>query len=121
MRLTAEQRIERRQARLKEARIKKDIMKEKVLSILPTCEKDAMTKIEISIKLTIPHQTITDIVKEIRQSRVPIIWTSKWIYIDYNSDALDRMNKKIERSKIGYERGMTNIQNIFADIIANWR
>lgn len=113
---------ERRAAKIKAKRLERDEMKQRILEMLPTTQDTAITKIKITVALQIPGATVTSIIKELRQSRVPIIWLWRnGVYIDYDSDALHKMNQKIENSKRGFVRWMTNIQDMFADIIANWK
>lgn len=94
-------------------------IRQKILLLLPTKAEEAIWKDMIALAIGITKTTVSQEVKRIRASGIPILWNRNGIYIDYDHDAIERQSKIINNMKIWYSRGMTNIQLIYRKII-NW-
>lgn len=100
--------------------MKKTITSKEILKLLPTNKESAVSKYYLAEKLEIPPTTVGTELKRMRLGWLPILWNCNWVYIDYAKNAIQRQSRIIENMKVWYMNWMTNIQNVFKDIIA-WK
>ena len=94
-------------------------LRRNILMLLPTAPEDAVRKIFIANQLWESISTISNEIKTMRNTWVPLCWNNNWIYFSYDKDALINMKETIYNMREWYYVWMTNIHNTFNWII-NW-
>lgn len=88
-----------------------------ILAIMPTKAEFAKRSQEIALELNQSPSTVKQQIKYIRLSWVPILWNSRWLYIDYTPNAIIKQSNMIDNMKEGYELWMTRIQDAYSTVI----
>ena len=95
-------------------------LRRSLLEILPTDRESAMRRDRLADLLNVSKYIIAAEIKAIRATWVPILWCSKWLYVDYNHWAINRQISMIENMKQWYVNWMSNIQDIYIWVM-EWR
>jgi len=79
-------------------------LKERLIEILPTDKKEALTIIELQWLMTwrlklLSIITVRKTIKELRIKWLPILWNNRWSYISYEQDSILSHKETIDRMK----------------------